>query len=410
MLPAVLAPYGSLSLLGWVFSGFGTICLALTIGAVSKRIPRLGGPYAYTQESLKHVGEMPCFLVGWGYWMSYWSGTTAGAIACVGYLGFFIPSLATDPIWGAMSAICIIWILTAVNVNGVRNAGIIQLITTLLKLMPLFLVASGGLFIGEIEQVEARNPDNQSMPMLISTLVLLTMWAYLGFENVSHASEDVIEPDKNIPKALITGTITATIVYIIATFSVMALVPIDELAISTSPFADAASVLFGPWGAGLIAAGAIISILGALNGNILVAGQLSRAIALDKFLPSKMAELNTKSAPAIALIVSGVFSTILVAMNFNKGLVSAFTIIILMSTLMNFIVYVGSSVTSLYLIKKDKDSGEKVSTGLVLVSMCGLVFTLFAMIGSGLEAALYSSAYLLLGIPVFLWMKSRVNE
>ena len=302
MLPAVMAPYGSLSLLGWIFAGLGTILLALTMGAVAKRIPKIGGPYAYTVETLRQVGDLPCFMVGWGYWMSYWLSSTAGAIAFVGYLGFFLPSIVANPVWGAIISIAIIWVFTAININGVRNACIIQLITTLLKLLPLFLIAVGGLFIGDVTEIPARNPENQSMPALISTLILITMWAYIGFENVAHCADDVIEPEKNIPKSLITGTLTATLVYILATFGVMALIPVDELAKSTSPFADAASILLGSWGASFVAIGAIISILGALNGNVLVTGQLARAMALDKVLPSQMAKLNNKDVPAAGIV------------------------------------------------------------------------------------------------------------
>lgn len=405
MLPAVMAPYGSMSILGWLFAGLGTILLALTLGRVAKRIPHLGGPYRYTRESLKHVGELPCFMVAWGYWMAYWLTTTAGAIAFVGYLGFFLPSIAGDPIWGAIIAITIIWLFTAINISGVRNAGILQLISTLIKILPLFLIAGGGLFIGDVTNIPANNPDNQPLPMLIATLMLITMWAYVGYENVSIAADDVIEPEKNIPRALVSGTITATIIYIVATFGVMALIPTEELAVSTSPFADAATILFDSWGAGLVAIGAMISILGALNGNILVAGQLTRAIALDNFLPEKLATLSPKNTPAAGLKVAGIMSTILVVMNYHKGLISAYTIVILMSTLMSFIVYVGSSITSLYFLKKDLDSGKKLSLKILITSLLALVFSLFAMIGSGAEAAFYSGIYLLAGIPVYLWMK-----
>lgn len=405
LLPAILAPYGSLSLLGWVFAGLGTILLASVMGAVAKRIPKLGGPYAYTKESLHHLGDLPCFIVAWGYWMSYWLTTTAAAIAFVGYLGFFLPSIVADPIWGAIVAIVLIWLFTAINISGVSNAGMIQLITTLLKLLPLFVIASAGLIIGDISDIPARNPDQQPMLAMISTLVLITMWAYVGFENASIAADDIIEPKKTIPKALIIGTITATLVYIIATFGVMALIPVDELAKSTSPFADAALVIFGPVGAGIVALGAIISIIGAMNGNILATGQLTRAIAQDKFLPAKLAELGEKNTPKMGLIVAGILSTLLVVMNFHKGLIAAYTIVILMSTLMVFLAYTGSVITSLYFLKKDRDSGKKIDFRMLAASIAALAFVLFAIFGSGLEAAFYSGLYLLAGIPVYFWLR-----
>ncbi len=185
-------------------------CLHLPWDLLPKEYQNLVA-YAYTTESLQHLGEIPCFMVAWGYWMAFWLTTTAGAIAFVGYLGFFFPSIAQDPIWGAIIAISIIWLFTAINVSGVRNGGVIQLITTLLKLLPLFLIAGSGLLLGDLSEIPARNPDNETFPMLISTLVLITMWAYVGFENAAIAADDVIEPEKNIPRALISGTIMATL-------------------------------------------------------------------------------------------------------------------------------------------------------------------------------------------------------
>jgi len=409
MLPAVMAPYGSNALFGFVFAGLGTILLALTMGAIAKRIPKIGGPYAYTNESLQHLGEIPCFMVAWGYWMAFWLTTTAGAIAFVGYLGFFYPSIATDPIWGAIIAITVIWLFTAINVSGVRNGGVIQLVTTILKLLPLFLIAGSGLFFGNVTEIPARNPENESFTVLISTLVLITMWAYVGFENASVAAEDIIEPEKNIPRTMILGTIMATLIYIVATFGIMALVPVDELADSSSPFADAAAVLFGNWGASLVAIGAIISIIGAMNGNILATGQLARAISMDRFLPPKMGELNTNNSPATGLIVSGILSTILVVMNFHKGLIGAYTVIILMSTMMAFIAYCGSTITSLYFLKKDHNAGKGMNIKILVISLLALLFTIFAMVGSGLEAAIYSGIYLLLGLPVYYWIKYKYH-
>ena len=134
MLPAVLAPYGSLSLLGWIFAGGGTLFIALMLGSLARRIPKLGGPYAYTRTAF---GDLPGFLVAWGYWIAIWSAVAAGAVAFTGYFGLFVPQVTTEPIIGGVAALVIIWLITGVNVAGVKSAGIVQLVTTLLKLLPL---------------------------------------------------------------------------------------------------------------------------------------------------------------------------------------------------------------------------------------------------------------------------------
>jgi APA family basic amino acid/polyamine antiporter len=150
LLPTVLAPYGSLSLLGWIFAGGGTLFIALVLGSLARRIPKLGGPYAYTRTAF---GDLPGFVVAWGYWISVCSATAAGAVAFVGYLGVFVPQVTTEPITGAIAALAIIWLITGINVAGVKSAGIVQLVTTLLKLLPLFLIAGSGLLLGDVTDI-----------------------------------------------------------------------------------------------------------------------------------------------------------------------------------------------------------------------------------------------------------------
>ena len=155
LLPAVLAPYGSLSILGWLFSGIGTLLIAFMLGTLAKRNPKLGGPYAYTHMAF---GDLPSFFVGWGHWVSYCSATAVGGIAFVAYLGFFVPQLVEAPAMGAIIALAIIWIVTALNISGTKSAGIFQLITTVLKLLPLFLIAGGGVLLGDVGGIPASNP------------------------------------------------------------------------------------------------------------------------------------------------------------------------------------------------------------------------------------------------------------
>jgi APA family basic amino acid/polyamine antiporter len=404
MLPAVMAPYGSLSLLGWLFAGTGTLMIALMLGSLARRIPSVGGPYTYVHRAL---GDLPGFLVGWGHWISYWSATAVFGIAFAGYLGYLIPSLGETPLYGALAAVAIIWVMTAVNLVGVETVGIVQLVTTLLKLLPLFLISGGGLLLGDVTSIPANNPDNESLPVLIAGLVLLAMWSFVGIENVTISADDVIEPEKTIPRALIVGCLTATVVYIIATVGVMALIPASELAVSSSPFADAAALIFGGWGGALVAVGAIISIVGALNGNILTSGMLARAIALDKLLPERFAELNANGIPAFSVILAGVLASVLVMMNYTRGLVAAFQMLILLSTLTTLLPYAMSAISALIFQRKDANAGGDMSWKGIAMAIGALVFSLFAIVGSGVEVAAYGLILLAAGLPIYYWMRHR---
>jgi basic amino acid/polyamine antiporter, APA family len=402
LLPAVLAPYGSMSLLGWVFAGMGSLLVALMLGNMARRMPRIGGPYAYARAGL---GDLPGYFIGWGYWISYVSASAAAAVAFTGYLAFFIPGLAEDPLWSGVVALSVIWVMTSLNITGVRSAGIFQLVTTLLKLLPLFLIAGGGFVLGDVSEVPAINPEDEPLPLLIAGLVMTTMWAYVGMENATIPADDVIDPSRTIPRALIAGVLTATVVYIVATMGVMALIPPEQLAESTAPFADAAVQVVGEWGAALVALGALISIIGALNGNVLATGMIARAIAVDRLFPQRFASVNKSGAPVFALVVSGVLATVLVGMNYSKGLVAAFELLILLSTLTTLLPYAASALSELILQRRERTRGENASNSARLIACGALAFAIFAIVGSGLEVALYGLVLLAAGIPVYFLVR-----
>ena len=143
MLPATLAVYGGISLIGWLISGAGAICLALVYSWLSKLKPvATGGPYAYTHEGM---GDFPAFLVAWGYWISIWCTNAAIAVAFVSYLTAFIPALGNNPLLSVGTGLAAIWLLTWINTRGIKEAGIVQVVTTVLKIAPLVVITLGGL-------------------------------------------------------------------------------------------------------------------------------------------------------------------------------------------------------------------------------------------------------------------------
>src|SRR5262245_15304444 len=138
LLPASLAPYGGLALAGWIVSAAGSVCLALVFARLARWSPDAGGPYAFTRRSF---GDLAGFLVAWGYWISVWSANAALATAFVGYLLPFAPGLkASAPV----VAVVAVWAMTLVNIVGVRAAGRLQVVTTVLKILPLLIVGVAG--------------------------------------------------------------------------------------------------------------------------------------------------------------------------------------------------------------------------------------------------------------------------
>jgi len=348
MLPALLAPYGLLGLAGWLIAGAGALVLSLMLADLSKTLPVIGGPYAYARAGM---GDFIGFWIGWGYWIALWAATAAIAVACVGYLSFFFPILNDSAAASAAMTLALIWSLIAINSRSVAASGGVQLLTTLLKILPLLLVGLLGLAGGDFDQLPPVNPSDGHYLAVIATSVTLVMWAFVGIEGGTVPADNMRDPERLIPRILIAGTLTVLTVYVIAYLGVILLLPAETLAASSAPFADASVASLGKAGAGIIAAGAIMATAGALNAQILLSGQLVRAIALDGLFPGNLDRLNSGGTPARAMVVSGIFASILVLTNYYKGLVEAFNMMILLSTLTTLIPLAFAAITALILFR-----------------------------------------------------------
>jgi APA family basic amino acid/polyamine antiporter len=408
LLPASLGPYGAISMLGWAFTLTGAALLAVTFARLARRIPKAGGPYAYARAG---VGELAAFLVAWGYWISICAGNAAIAVAGVGYLGFFWRPLATSPGGSALVAVAWIWLLTWVNARGVREAGGVQLVTTVLKLLPLAAIGTIGLTHLQWANFTPFNAAGTSTVSAVTATAALTLWAFSGLESATVPANDVENPDRTIPLATILGTLVAGAVYILGTVAVMGVIPPATLATSTSPFADAAVTMWGTWGADAVAAGAAISCFGALNGWILLQGQVPMAAAADGLLPRVFGRLSPRATPATGLVISSVLVTLIVAMNYTKGLVGAFTFIILLATITTLVPY---ALSSLALARMQwAERGEMAAGRLIralAVTLLSLAYSVWAIVGSGADAVFWGCVLLLAGLPVYAGMRQGTQH
>src|SRR5688572_23455177 len=340
LLPASLSPYGGLSIVGWLLSTAGALLLALVFARLARIDPAAGGPYAYTRKAF---GDLAGFVVAWGYWISMWTSLGALAVAFVGYLDPFIPSLVRSPASAALLAIAVIWLLIGVNIVGVRTAGWVQLATTILKVLPLITIAIIGLAHFEPAHFSIAQADGSSWLRSVPAVATLTLWALLGLESATVPAGSIEDPERTIPRATIVGTLLTGIIYIGSTVGVMSLLPPSALGQSLAPFADAAGAFGGQTAAAVVALGAAISCFGALNGWVLLVGQLPLAVARDGLFPAVFGRVSIRGTPTAGLIIAGVFTTTLVAMNYTRGLVDLFTFMILLATLNTLIPYVFAS-------------------------------------------------------------------
>ncbi len=402
LLPASLAVYGGISLLGWLFTAAGAWMLALVFAGFARSMPRAGGPYAYSRAGF---GDFAGFLVAWGYYISLLTGNAAIAVAMVSYASVFWPLLSNSPAVGGVTAMGAIALLTAINVRGVRQAGIVQLVTTLLKITPLIAVTLFGLGQLDIGHFEPFNRSETSAFGAITATAALTLWAFLGLESATIPADDVADANKTIPRATLLGTLLATVIYVLATVAVMGLVSPTELASSDAPFADAASRMWGPWGGLFVAAGAAVSCFGALNGWVLNTGQIPAAAARDGIFPARFAQMSRFGTPAASLTFSAVLVCLLIGANYTRGLVGLFTFVILLSTTTVLIPYVFASVAQLIVAIRDgiRPPGASLAK-LVLVCTLAFIYSVWAVAGAGREAVYWGFILLLMGLPVYAWM------
>lgn len=397
LLPTVLAPFGSISFLGWLVTSSAAIIIALILGRLASRTERTGGFYVYTQEAF---GNLPGFLIAWGYWLGIIFAITAISTAFVGYLSAVIPAIGVSNLSQAITAAIVIWTFAAINIKSVGSGAFVQLITTILKLIPLGVIIFLGVTVGTPENIPPFNPQDQSIFGAVAATAMLTMWAFVGLEAATVAAGDVVDPKRTIPRAVVAGTLTVTFIYIAATGAVMMLVPIEVLKTSEAPFVDAAKSL-GPIGAGLIAFGALISTAGSLNGNIFLGGQMPMAVAIDGLAPKILARKNKGGASVWSLVISCVIATVLLVFNYQEGLIAAFTFLISMSTLCTLLPYALSSIAEYRISRKS----SKVWAAIALIAVA---YVAIAMIGSGVKILAWGLILILAGVPLY-YLNKKFN-
>jgi len=305
---------------------------------------------------------------------------------------------------GATTALGAIWLLTAVNAWGVREAGILQLSTTVLKLLPLLAIGTLGILYLEPANFRPFNASGAPPLNAITATATLTLWAFLGLESATIPADSVRNPERIIPRATILGTVGAALIYVLATVGVMGILPGSELASSTAPFADAGRTAWGPWAGSFIAAGAAISAFGALNGWIMLQGQMPRAAAMNGLFPGAFRRLSRRGTPVFGLVVSSILATGLMALNYTATLVEQFTFIILLATLSTLVPYAFSALSQLVLFSRGRGrvSGERLK-GPVAVAVLALLYSIWAIVGSGINIILWGLVLLAGGLPVYLW-------
>ena len=399
-LPTNLAPYGWIAIAAWVLTGFGSLMLALVFAGLARALPATGGPYVYARHAF---GPFAGFLVAWGYWLTVVVSNAAVAVATVGFTAYFVPELEDGSLAAIAAGLGYMWVLTWINARGVESSGKVVVATTVIKLIPLGLIATVGLFWGDFADIEA-NPSGEAPFSALSAAAALTLFAFIGLESATVPAGDVRDPTRTIPRATVVGTTIAIVVYLLGTLAVFGVLSPSELATSTSPFGDAAEAMWGTWAGSFVALGAVVSALGTLNGFILLQGQMPMAAADDRLFPKQFTQRNRRGVPTFGLLLSSIIASgaIVIANTMEDG----FEYLLLLTTVTALVPYLFSAGAQLVFLKTMPDKFSRVSfVKDATIGALALAYSLWTIYGGGETAVFWSFLALMAGVPVFVLMR-----
>lgn len=296
----------------WVLGGLIALAGAFVYGELGGRFPKAGGQYVYLRDAL---GPLPAFLYAWALLLIIATGAIAAM--AVTFADYAVVLLALGEGAQLPLAVGSIILLSAVNYTGVRPGAITQNIFTILKLVALGaviaagLAAAAGLLPAAAPAEALQAPDN--VVLAIGAALVPVLFACGGWQQTNFIAEEIVEPERNLPRALVIGVIGVVLVYVLANFSYIQALGAGGLAASTAPAADAMTRLVGPVGRTLITAGIMVSTFGAMNLVILVTPRVVQAMAADGLFIPALARLHPKyRTPAAAIAVQGLWALVLV--------------------------------------------------------------------------------------------------
>jgi APA family basic amino acid/polyamine antiporter len=403
VIPASLADAaGPLSLMAWPIVAAGYMALNVVYADLAEAYPIQGGLQVYTAKAF---GPLAGLVATTLYWISCVVGNAAFMTAFVGYAAVFFPAFKS-PFAAFVLAQVLLWALTAVNLAGIRAGGAVQTVTTILKLVPLLVLAA--ILVPHAESQNLVPFAPKGIGALFPAIALVA-WPFLGAETATIPAGEMQNARRTIRRAAFTGLGLAAVVYFAVALTVAMALPAAEIAGSASPLAVAARHVLGPWGESFVAVGALVSVAGILNGWILIAGRLPQAAARDGYYPRFFEHLSPRTgAPVPALIVSGIIAALLASTYFAGTLLAAYNFIALAATATALIAIAMTCLALVVLVRREPGSfrpAQRLRAPFFAIVGLGVVAILLK--GSGWEVWAFTVAVILLPIPFYYGARRR---
>ena len=387
VLPSQMAVFGWTGVAAWLLGGAGAIVIARVLASVAEARPEEPGLMAVIGEVL---GPIAGLINGWGAWVSYWCANAYIALTSVRYASDLWPFLAKTPFHQAVGASMLIAGLTWLNLVGLKASGRFQVVTTLLKLIPLVAVivilARLGLSDAGAFAVQPHAPFQPSGLFAATTLAFV---AIIGFESASIAAQRVRNPERIVPLATMSGVVLSSLIYIVVCTGVSFILPQEAVAVSNAPIALFIGNYWGSWADHAVAAFAVISTVGGLNVWIMLQGEVPLALARAGMLPEWLARTNAGDIAAVPLVLASALSILILLVGGWTDGTGLMDLMLKLTAASGIWLYIFACLTALKLGVRR------------ILSVLGLLFSTAILYGAGLETVSLSLALMLAALPLY---------
>ncbi len=407
MLPASLAQTGAISLLSWVVTAIGAMCIAYAFAKCGMYCNRDGGMSAYANEA---HGKSSFFIASYTYYVCLVISAVAIAVSAAGYLVPFFPWIKTTPIHTFAAVVAILVLTMVANFWGPKITGQISTFTVWGIIIPVVGLSVLGWFWFKPEIfAEAWNPHKDNTITAISSGIALTLWAFLGIESAGANSSAVEDPEKNVPLACMLATSFTAVVYIASTSVIQGIVPNEVLAKSDAPFGLVYSYMFNDTVGQIITALAVIACIGSLLGWQFTNAQVSKAAADIRLFPKVFSEVNSSNAPVKGMVIMLALELGLAVMTISPNLVNQFNILLNLAVFINMVPYILSLTGLEVILRKKHVSAKEYKTGAVIGTIA-VVYSIYGVYACGQSAVFYGAILTLLGYIFYGFLAARDND
>ncbi|MGL4344145.1 MAG: amino acid permease [Cellulosilyticaceae bacterium] len=399
-----------ITILAWIITGIGSVILALSFANLGSLYPTSGGPIVYTNKAF---GEFTAFLVSWTFWIGSWIGNAAIMTAVIRYMTTFIPALGENGLLAFGVSSAILWLFTWINYRGVKDAGIVSVITTVIKLGVIFIFMIIALLGFNPEYLHTASSPEVTGFGALPAAIAITLWSFIGLESAAVSGGEIKNPERNIKRSTFLGTLLAAVIYLFLSILAMGAMPQAALANSPAPLADIINHITGlSWGGSFISLGIVISAGGAAVGWILTTARLSFAAGEDNLFPKFFAKVHPKHrTPYVSLMISSLCTNLLLILNYSSNLTSAFDFMINLATLAFIPAYALTACAEIILTFKKEIKFSWISfIKHSFLSLLAFFYAIYIIYGAGAESAMWMFILMFIGIPFYVYKKLQDDK